>query len=135
VKGIYILLIQLTRDVDVKIGALGTRHFPKGTYAYVGSAQTNLEKRVSRHFRREKQKFWHIDYLLDNPAAKPTRVFFKAAPKTQECTTATEISQQNEPIQSFGCSDCNCKSHLFRIENPDFRPADMTELDAHELSS
>jgi Uri superfamily endonuclease len=135
VKGIYVLLIQLTKDADVKIGALGTRHFTKGIYAYVGSAQTNLQKRVSRHFRSEKRKFWHIDYLLDNPTAKPTRIFFKPASKTQECIIATEISQQNEPIRGFGCSDCKCKSHLFCLKNPNFCPTNMSELDFNEFCS
>lgn len=127
-KGIYILLIELTDDIDADIGALGTKHFQRGIYAYVGSAQTNLEKRISRHFRFKKRIFWHIDYLLNDHAAKPIKVFFKTAPKTVECAIAAEISQQNESILGFGCSDCKCKSHLFYIKNPDFFPENMTEL-------
>jgi Uri superfamily endonuclease len=116
VKGIYILLIQLNHDSDIKIGALGKLHFPKGFYAYVGSAQTNLEQRIKRHLNKEKCRFWHIDHLLDNPATITINAFYKEADKKQECAIASEISQQNHAIPHFGCSDCNCRSHLHHIQ-------------------
>jgi len=124
----------LTKDTDIVVGKLGKRHFAKGLYAYVGSAQTNLEKRIQRHLREEKRKFWHIDYLLDNHTAKTVKVLFKEASKTEECKMATEISRQNAAVPNFGCSDCNCKSHLFHIEKPDFPPENMTEIKTSELS-
>ena len=103
-------------------------------YAYVGSAQTNLEKRVNRHFRKEKRRFWHIDYLIDNHAAKILKVLFKEAAKTEECKIAWEIGRRNEAVSGFGCSDCNCKSHLFFIKNQDFVFVDMKELITCELN-
>jgi len=60
-KGIYVLFISVKRDIFVKVGALGKVKFSQGTYAYVGSAQNGIEKRVIRHLRKEKRKFWHID--------------------------------------------------------------------------
>jgi len=75
VKGVYVLIISLAKDVNVKVGALGKIDFKKGTYAYVGSAQTNLLKRVERHLRKAKRRFWHIDYLLCNSNAKILKVF------------------------------------------------------------
>jgi Uri superfamily endonuclease len=116
-KGIYVLIIQVGNDIDVNVGALGRIAFAKGLCAYVGSAQTNMEQRVKRHFKREKRKFWHVDYLLDSSAAKILKVFFKKANKTKECKTAKVIGARGKPILGFGCSDCNCKSHLFHIEN------------------
>jgi Uri superfamily endonuclease len=86
-------------------------------YAYVGSAQTNLEQRVKRHLKREKRLFWHIDYLLDNNAAEIVKVLYKEGDKTEECKTATRIGENGTPIAGFGCSDCNCKSHLFHIKS------------------
>jgi Uri superfamily endonuclease len=133
VKGVYLLLIQLDRDVDVVVGALGFRHFVKGFYIYVGSAQNNLEKRVSRHFRRKKRLFWHIDYLLDSPSSVIRRVFFKEAARSEECNIASELSQQNEAVVGFGCSDCRCRSHFFRIESSNFRLF-MKELRVHGLN-
>ena len=114
-KGVYVLIIQVDKDADVNVGALGKLTFEKGLYAYVGSAQTNLEKRIRRHFRKEKRKFWHVDYLLDNAAAKIAKVFFKNADKSEECETAKIINERGRAISGFGCSDCNCNSHLFRI--------------------
>jgi Uri superfamily endonuclease len=104
----------------VNIGALGKTPFKKGMYAYVGSAQTNLEQRVKRHLRKEKQKFWHIDYLLDSDAAKIIKVFYKKGNKAEECKIAEAISERSKLISGFGCSDCNCKSHLFHIEDYKF---------------
>jgi Uri superfamily endonuclease len=119
-KGIYVLIIQVSGDINVDVGALGGTAFAKGLYAYVGSAQTNMEQRIKRHLRREKRKFWHIDYLLDNPAAEIIQVLFKKADKAEECKTAKAIGERSKPIAGFGCSDCNCKSHLFRIKNYSF---------------
>jgi Uri superfamily endonuclease len=116
-KGIYVLIVKVGGDINVDVGALGKTAFRKGLYAYVGSAQTNLEQRINRHLRKEKSKFWHIDYLLDNSAAKIVKVFFKEAGKAEECNTAKVIGERSEPVAGFGCSDCNCKSHLFHIEN------------------
>jgi Uri superfamily endonuclease len=119
-KGIYILIIQLSSDAAVQVGALGKLIFKKGLYAYVGSAQNNLEQRVRRHLTKEKRKFWHIDYLLDNDVAKVTAVFHKEADKTEECTVAKAIGKKGEAAVGFGSSDCNCKSHLYRIEDCGF---------------
>jgi Uri superfamily endonuclease len=126
--GIYILLINLEKDVDVTVGAKGRIQFKKGLYAYVGSGQTNLEQRIRRHLRGEKRKFWHIDYLLNSCAAKIVKVFFKEAENSEECIVAKTIGTKNTPIFGFGCSDCKCKSHLFHL--PNFRlKSDFRELE------
>lgn len=116
-KGVYALIVEIDADILVIVGALGKITFKKGLYAYVGSAQANLEHRIKRHLRREKPLFWHIDYLLNNNAARIVKVFYKQADKSGECVLAKLISEKGEPIEGFGCSDCRCKSHLFRIDN------------------
>jgi len=123
-----VLIIQVDEDTDVNVGALGKLAFEKGLYAYVGSAQTNLGQRVKRHFRKEKRKFWHVDYLLVNGTAKIVTVFFKPANKTGECRIAKVIGERGEPISGFGCSDCSCKSHLFHIRGYGFLQKLMQEL-------
>ena len=119
-KGVYVLIIQVGEDTEVDVGALGRIAFRKGLYAYVGSAQTNLEKRINRHLRKKKRKFWHIDYLLDNDVAKIVKVFFKEANNAEECKIAKVIGERSEPIAGFGCSDCNCQSHLFQLKDYEF---------------
>jgi Uri superfamily endonuclease len=112
-KGIYVLIIHVNKPVRLKVGALGVLTFESGLYAYVGSAQNNLESRVKRHLRKEKRLFWHIDYLLADPAANITDVYSLEGGKTCECQIARLLSQHGEPVPSFGCSDCRCNSHLF----------------------
>ncbi len=114
-KGVYVLVIDVSKDIQEKIGCLGNIRFPKGTYAYVGSAQNNLEKRVARHRSKKKTLFWHIDYLLNNEFATVTKVFCKKAGKAEECKLANSLSKAENMVQKFGCSDCRCKSHLLRI--------------------
>jgi Uri superfamily endonuclease len=119
-KGIYVLIICLNKDAAVKIGALGKITFKRGRYAYVGSAQKNLEQRVQRHLRKEKKKFWHIDYLLDRDATRIVKVFHKQASKAEECRIANELSLFSASVIGFGCSDCHCKSHLFHVVDTSF---------------
>jgi Uri superfamily endonuclease len=132
-KGIYVLVIRLNSDTSINVGALGQKTFKKGTYAYVGSAQKNLEQRVQRHLRREKRKFWHIDYLLGNDATKVIKVLLKQGSKAEECQVANEISSKSEAVNGFGCSDCHCKSHLFRVE--DYRFLQVTMKESNHLGN
>ena len=115
-KGIYCLIIKVNKTIEVKIGALGSIVFKKGIFVYAGSAQNNLRKRVERHKSKEKKMRWHIDYLLANPHAEIERVFYKESCKDEECRIALELSKCEESIKGFGCSDCSCKSHLFRVD-------------------
>jgi Uri superfamily endonuclease len=134
-KGVYVLIIELNQGAEIQVGTLGNLHFAKGLYAYVGSAQNGLEKRIERHIRKEKQVFWHVDYLLENPDTIIRAVFFKEAPKTTECAIAEAIGQHGEAVVGFGCSDCRCLSHLHRIEGYDFLFGFMRKLEVPKLST
>ncbi len=118
-KGVYCLVISVQKDIDVEIGAIGRKAFKKGKYVYVGSAQNSLEKRTARHFREGKDKKirWHIDYLLENAKAKPEKALYKNAGKQEECAIALHLAKTEEPVKGFGCSDCKCGSHLFRMKS------------------
>lgn len=129
-RGIYVLIIQVHANISMNVGALGKLTFKKGLYAYVGSAQNNLEQRVKRHLRKKKRKFWHIDYLLGNDATKVIKVFYKEADKTEECTIANALGERGEPIDDFGSSDCQCKSHLFHVKEYGFLQDFMRVLNA-----
>ncbi|MBS7616440.1 GIY-YIG nuclease family protein [Candidatus Bathyarchaeota archaeon] len=117
-KGIYVLVIAIRKNITVKIGALGAISFRKGFYAYVGSAQNNLAKRLNRHFRKDAKRIrWHIDYLLAKDAVSIVKIFSKEAGKTEECLTAQRLSEFGFPIKGFGCSDCDCQSHLLLLND------------------
>jgi Uri superfamily endonuclease len=114
-KGIYVLLIYVKNPTHINVGKLGAVTFTAGLYAYVGSAQNSLEKRVERHLRKHKRHFWHIDYLLSQDDITVPQVLYKAGAKEEECRVAKSLVAKNEPFRSFGCSDCRCESHLFKL--------------------
>jgi Uri superfamily endonuclease len=112
--GTYTLVVELPVDADIEVGALGTRSFDPGWYAYTGSALgTGGFARVDRH--RElaagdrSTRHWHVDYLLGYDAAAIDRVV-RSVGVDAECRVATAIG--GDPVEGFGCSDCGCVSHL-----------------------
>lgn len=127
-KGVYVLVISVGKGFRVNVGALGSIFFEKGLYAYVGSAQNGLERRVQRHLRKAKKKFWHIDYLLDDDAVRIVKVFCKEAEKSEECKIARKLSERGIAVKRFGCSDCGCVSHLFRVNDYDFLRDFMSDM-------
>jgi Uri superfamily endonuclease len=126
-KGIYVLIISVTRNTRIEIGARGIVAFERGTYAYVGSAQNNMEKRLARHLKNTKKKFWHIDYLLTSPETAVRRIFTCEAGKAEECRLADLLRIGGSAVTGFGSSDCKCKSHLFKISSYEFLRERMQE--------
>lgn len=116
-KGVYALIISVKKDLNLRIGSIGNKTFNKGDYVYVGSAQNNLVKRVERHLSNEKNIHWHIDYLLTNDFVNVDKVFYNKKDRSEECLIAQGLMSDNECINDFGSSDCNCKSHLFKISD------------------
>ena len=109
-KGCYCLIINLDENKSLKVGTRLKIDFQKGYYVYVGSAMNNLESRVKRHISNTKKLHWHIDYLLQY--GEVSEVVFNLDEKV-ECDLAKQLSLNNEFIENFGCSDCECDSHLF----------------------
>lgn len=134
-KGIYVLVVEISKTISVNVGALGLLVFPAGLYAYVGSAQNNLELRVKRHLGKEKRLFWHIDYLLNDEAANVIGVYFVQGAKEEECRIARIMKENAQPIDGFGCSDCHCESHLFHAENFGFLEKCMQQLTMQNIDS
>ncbi len=117
-KGIYLLRIAIKKKTRIKVGRLGEIEFEPGEYIYVGSAQRNLKRRIERHKRKKKKKFWHIDYLLLNKNVELVGVYIKEnAKKEEECKTAKKLLAFGKGIKGFGASDSPCSSHLIKIEN------------------
>jgi len=119
-KGSYVVILEVLQKVDIRVGSLGKIAFNKGYYAYIGSALNNLEKRIERHIRKHKKIHWHLDYVLQNRNVKIITVFYKKSVKKKECIIAKSVAQYGKAIQKFGCSDCKCESHLFKIMKYDF---------------
>jgi sugar fermentation stimulation protein A len=110
-RGSYILLIEIPRGVNVKVGALGPLTFPQGFYAYCGSAMSGLAARINRHLRREKKVRWHVDYLVAKGRIR--EVMCAVANERLECRLAEDLCNAFNTYPGFGSSDCTCPSHLF----------------------
>jgi len=119
-KGVYLLVFSIPKNMTVQVGSLGILHFKKGMYTYVGSAQNSLEQRILRHLRKEKKRFWHIDYLLCEKTIKISKVLLKTGRKNLECLMGKKICERGKAIPNFGSSDCKCTSHLFKIVDTHF---------------
>lgn len=126
-RGSYILIIRLKRDREIMIGGLGAIKFRKGYYLYVGSAKTNLTKRIERHKRLIKNYHWHIDYLravADFHAVLPIR-----SSDDLECEFAKALKRIADwQMPGFGSSDCDCQTHLFGMNEDPVHTRSFIEL-------
>ncbi|UCC20614.1 MAG: GIY-YIG nuclease family protein [Promethearchaeota archaeon] len=124
-KGFYLLVIFLEREIKLIIGALGKITFNRGFYVYIGSAMgsygsSTLLNRVKRHLldKNEKNFHWHIDYLLANKRSNVIKIYLIPSIFPLECLIALELSKICDKfIKDFGSSDCQCNSHLFYFKN------------------
>jgi len=105
------LLIQLPEEQTITIGSLKAIYFPRGYYAYVGSAMGGFKSRLNRHLKSNKKPHWHIDYLLEK--ASISEIILCETKDKTECTIVQALSCQFDSIPGFGSSDCKCCSHLF----------------------
>ncbi len=124
----YILVVRLKEDRKIRVGALGEIHFRKGYYMYVGSAKVGIS-RVCRHFKKGKKLRWHIDYLTEAADVVCAYLF-----TGEECELSRMLAGKYSGIKGFGCSDCECETHLYYSKDrPVFRaqvllPSDCTHL-------
>ena len=75
----------------------------------------SLEARIKRHLSSEKKLHWHVDYLLKK--AKVIDVIYNVSSQKIECDLSQFISAKTVGINGFGCSDCECESHLYYFKN------------------
>jgi Uri superfamily endonuclease len=113
--GIYTLILYLETAREIKVGSFGPMVFSAGYYSYTGSARgSGGLKRVDRHLQvlhgERKTRRWHIDYLLPNTQFQ--ELFITKTLRDLECQIARSIARKLEPMKGFGCTDCDCESHL-----------------------
>jgi endonuclease-3 len=116
-EGTYTLLVGLDRDATVEVGALGAHALDRGWYAYTGSAfGPGGFARVERHRElaagERNVRHWHVDYLLGCPAAA-VRAVVRSPASDVECAVARRLPAG--PVEGFGASDCDCRSHLVAL--------------------
>ena len=106
----YQLFINVTKEINLKVGKLGRFIFAVGSYVYTGSARKNIDKRIERHLNKKKKLHWHIDYLPNNDAVQ---IVYTKKSQMTECSL-NKKTKGTIIIEGFGRSDCNlcCRSHL-----------------------
>lgn len=113
-KGVYAAFFRLEEEKCIEIGALGGVEFEPGVYVYVGSAMNGVESRLQRHFSGVENSHWHIDYF--SREAEPVDYLVLPEGSSMECVLADAASRIGKPVRGFGCSDCGCSSHLYRLQ-------------------
>ncbi|MDJ0928990.1 MAG: DUF123 domain-containing protein [Gammaproteobacteria bacterium] len=126
--GTYALVLESRARARVQVGRWGELYLQPGYYVYVGSAfgPGGIRARVGRHLRGARSKRWHIDYL--RAQLEPHAAWFSTAERRLEHDWARAISGMDSltPVARFGCSDCQCHTHLFHA---------ATAPDLHTLSA
>ncbi len=109
-RGAYMLILKADTPKRITLGQTPLE-LKEGYYVYVGSARRGLSKRLSRHMRKRKKRFWHIDYIraVTTPAgAIPVRT-----KDPIECELAEKLGGLLSPLKGVGSTDCRCPAHLF----------------------
>jgi sugar fermentation stimulation protein A len=125
--GCYLLSLRIPRDRTLRVGSLGERLFPAGFYVYVGSARHNLENRLARHLRKQRQKRWHIDDLKAHADRVKALAIRTGAPLEHELARALARIADG-CVDAFGSSDCRCPGHLFHFRSDPLRDPDFIDL-------
>lgn len=121
-KGTYLLFFHIKDAINVKIRNRNLK-INSGHYLYIGSAfgSGGLSSRLSRHLKREKKIFWHIDRLTTLSSCKIEGIAI-AINQHVECIISQTLAKMDflEPIIGFGNSDCKmgCRSHLYKFKKP-----------------
>ena len=118
-KGTYALFLHIPCDTTVRIGSLGESTFYEGHYCYVGSAMAGLDQRLNRHLSKDKRLRWHIDFLTI--MSDDMYAYESSGDFIEECDLANLLTDSGAipAVEGFGCSDCDCHTHLFSVEPSD----------------
>ena len=122
-KGIYCLVLK-NPACTVRVGALGPLPFATGWHCYIGSALgpgglVRLERHIGLAEHRDRQPKWHIDYLLTDPRFVVAYAVSAPTEERFECQLAAVLARGGTSVSGFGCSDCDCPSHLmYRSRDP-----------------
>lgn len=113
--GNYVLFLELSKTISIRVGRLGSHFFQPGIYAYVGSAfgSGGLRARLGRHLRTGPVRRWHIDHLRS--CSKVAEVWWSRTPENLEHFWAASLLSLRGavmPVKGFGSSDCRCPAHL-----------------------
>jgi endonuclease-3 len=104
------------------------------------AALNSLIPRLRRHLRTSRGEgrvaHWHIDYLLREPGVEIEAIYATDWAVRMECEIAAHVSEQGESVLRFGCSDCSCVSHIYRVKSFGFlKETGLKRVDLSTLAS
>ena len=112
----YVLVIEKTGSSGIRMRK-ETISMEKGLYIYVGSAKRGLGKRLARHVKKRKNRFWHVDYITCRRDTAVQAIYLSPYP---ECETLRAVSQLGTLFgRRLGSSDCRCQSHFVELNQVD----------------
>lgn len=121
-RGVYTLVIKVKEGFRKNVGRLGPVDFEPGLYLYTGSGvgrASSIDDRLLRHLGvTRKKRFWHVDYLLEDPRASPLAAVVSTSGKAGECLINGFVAKcLNVKLlkEGFGSSDCRCSAHLMKV--------------------
>jgi Uri superfamily endonuclease len=127
----YQLVIEVPSAVRVQIGRLGEFEFPAGTYVYTGSARRNLEARLARPKRAEKQLRWHIDYLL---AVQGVRRTWNKHPARKAPALDEDVKRLADAVEPESCTGLRDRALVLLGFAGAFRRSELVALDVPDLT-
>ena len=121
-RGIYLLEMKAESNIRIEHPKFNDNVLPEGYYYYSGSAQKNLDHRIIRHLKKEKETHWHVDYLTTRKEIIIENIYqIPNLSKKSECILIAKLLRNTgleSIINNFGSSDCKkCNSHLLYSKN------------------
>jgi sugar fermentation stimulation protein A len=114
------------KPFKVMIGRLGQAQIEKGLCLYTGSALgrggSSIEKRVSRHYRKNKRIKWHVDFLTVRPEIVVKMAVCLESSERFECRISQLIISKLHAkplVLRAGATDCSCDGHLLFLRFTD----------------
>ena len=127
-RGSYILIMRNRHNLELEVGKLGRVQFERGYYVYVGSGLGGVYQRARRHMRRDKKKYWHIDYLTPEYMSIK-RIYIIRSGQSIEEILAQKIEKTScSAVVGFGSSDSPLASHLFFFASPPHRKKSFMDI-------
>ncbi len=127
--GGYILVMQVDNPVKIQIGKLGSMSIDTGSYYYGGSAKRGIEARIKRHFSKNKNRYWHIDYITSHSNVNVKEAWcYPGFPEVEHRLSSHSSLSNAGILRGFGNGDCQagCSSHLWKAISK-LMPEDFAE--------
>ncbi len=122
-RGLYLLLLELTRQRRVVLESGSAVTLVPGWYVHVGTARGGLSRCIEAHRRCRKRPRTDIDRLR---AACRRAETIPIRATVQVCALAVELPRLGGMVVAgFGASRCGCPGHTFRLPGP---PASMPQF-------